>query len=84
MREIQNQYYNEVHNHLNALNQKTDKVQDVDQLGFSYTADENAKCLTMESNLPVYHEMKHILGIKTTNPSLMYLLQREDNMPTEG
>jgi len=46
---------------------KMDIVQNADQLGFSYTVTENAKFSTMESNLPVSHEMKYTLSIKPSN-----------------
>lgn len=50
-------------------------VQDADQLGFSYTAYENAKFFTAESYLLVY-ETKYALNKKPSNPTLMYLLKR--------
>ena len=43
-------------------------VQDADQLGFSYTAYENAKFFTAESYLLVY-ETKYALNKKPSNPT---------------
>ena len=56
---------------MNELN-----IQDADQVGFSYTAYENVKFFTTESNLLVYYEMKYTLNKKPSNPTLMYLLKR--------
>ena len=49
---------------MNELN-----IQDADQVGFSYTAYENAKFFTTESNLLVYYEMKYTLNKKPSNPT---------------